>query len=154
MVNINSHLSLSTFNEKNLTQAYEKFKEGLYNVSQAAFGWDENFQHDRFMKAYRPEWFHHLEADNKKVGYVCFSERDNDLHVHLLIIYKEFQGLGFGKSAMECVSKIARTSGLDITLSTLKNNTQAVELYKKLGYIITHQDEYFLEMILKSENNK
>lgn len=144
------NLILASLPETQLPFAYEKFKEGLYSVSVEAFGWDENSQRDRFMKAYRPEWFYYLEYDSKKIGYLCFQSEAHELHVHLLIVFKEFQGRGFGKSAMSLVSKIASTNQADIVLEVLKNNTQAVELYKKLGYTISHQDKYFFKMMLRN----
>lgn len=144
------HLHLVPLTKIELPFLYEKFKEGLYDVSEKAFGWEESFQYERFMKAYRPEWFYFIEDGSKRIGYVCFQSEKQELHLHLLIIFKEFQSKGFGKSAMAIIEKMARDKKLSITLSTLKNNTQAVELYKKLGYTIYNQDEYFYEMRLET----
>ncbi|MBC7712463.1 MAG: GNAT family N-acetyltransferase [Rhizobacter sp.] len=142
-------IQLTALSEKDLGLAYLSFKDALYDVSVAAFGWDETFQHGRFMKAYEPEWFYWIEHDSQKVGYTCFVSRQNDIHVHLLIVDKKFQGKGYGKETMELIAEIAKAGNLDVTLSTLKNNTGAVKLYENLGYKITDQDEYFYDMALK-----
>ncbi|MEA9355799.1 N-acetyltransferase [Bacteriovorax sp. PP10] len=146
---IKNNIQLTPVSPKDLGRTYDLFKEGLYDVSEKAFGWDETFQHERFNKAYRPEWFYWIENDSKQVGYVCFNVREKDLHVHVLIISKEFQSAGFGKDVMELLADIAKQSSVDVTLSTLKNNAGAVKFYQRLGYKIVGQDDYFYDLILK-----
>lgn len=141
---------LTPMSPADLTKTYPSFKAELYKVSVEAFGWDEKFQHERFIKAYRPEWFFWIEDEATRVGYACFNASKKDLHLHLLIISKEFQSNGYGEQAMKLIEEIARSKNLDITLSTLKNNIGAVKFYQRLGYEIYNTDEYFYELILKT----
>ena len=144
-----NNLILSPFSEKDMPKAYPKFKQALYEVSKAAFGWDEKFQHERFDKAYRPEWVYWVKYNSESVGYVCYKTDPIELHLHLLIIFNEFQGKGFGKKTMDLIHDIAKELKVDVTLSTLKNNVPAVKLYQSLGYEVTEEGEHFLDMILK-----
>jgi ribosomal protein S18 acetylase RimI-like enzyme len=119
-------------------------KAGLFPYVDAVFGWDDEFQKQRIKDDYQREWFHWVWYENEKIGYVCFKRYDQALHVHLIVLASQHQGCGLGRKVMEAVHSIANEEQRDVTLSSFKCNTRAVELYKKLGYSIEHEEDHFL----------
>ena len=51
-----------------------------------------------FQNQYKLEWFHWIENQFGRIGYICFFQRENDIHVSLLIVSREVQGKGYGKT--------------------------------------------------------
>ena len=145
---IDDNLKLTPFHLEDLEVAYNSFKTELYTVIDKVFGWDESFQLNRFQNQYKREWFHWIENQFGRVGYICFFQRENDIHVSLLIISSEEQGKGYGKIAMYLIEEIAKRENLKVTLSSFKENAMAVRFYKSLGYKIISQDEHFLDLAL------
>ena len=70
-------------------------------------------------------------------GFYWIEERDDTLHLHGLILKPEFQGQGIGTAILTMLAD--RYSGkLDkIELGVYQENTGAIRLYQKMGYVIT-----------------
>lgn len=125
-------------------------KQGLYSHVNAVFGWCDEFQVDRLKSDYEPHWFHWVYLNNRRVGTLCFKPYDNALHVHLLIVFPEFQNQKLGERVMNMVHEIAREQGRNhVTLSSFTRNESAVRFYKSLGYEVTESDENFLSLSLQ-----
>jgi ribosomal protein S18 acetylase RimI-like enzyme len=111
------------------------------------FGWDEQYQRDRFQSCYAPETiFWVVDATGKHTALVCYSNSDLNLHIALLLVYKASQGLGFGSQVMQELEDLALTEGRSVTLSTFKGNHRAISFYQERGYQIEGQDEHFYDM--------
>ncbi|WP_139784430.1 GNAT family N-acetyltransferase, partial [Vibrio parahaemolyticus] len=81
---------------------------------------------------------------------LCFKPYDNAFHVHLLIVFPEFQNQKLGERVMNMVQEIAREQGRSyVTLSSFTRNESAVRFYKSLGYEVTESDENFLSLSLR-----
>ncbi|WP_353668019.1 GNAT family N-acetyltransferase [Marinomonas sp. THO17] len=125
-------------------------KQGIYSHVDAVFGWCDEFQVNRLKNDYEPHWFHWIYFNHTKVGMLCFKPYSNALHVHLLIIFPEFQNQKLGKRVMNLVHKIALEQGRGhITLSSFVRNEAAVSFYKSLGYRVIERDENFLSLSLQ-----
>lgn len=59
-----------------------------------AFGWNEDFQLDRFQSRYEPSWFHGIIVDGSRVGYICYWQKPSEIHVLLLIIDSNTRNFG------------------------------------------------------------
>lgn len=136
----------SPFLDSDLKAAYELYSKELRPIIDDAFGWDEDFQRQRFFSHYEQDWFRWIEEGEKRIGLVCFAERDEGLHVHLLIVEDDYKGKGYGKAAMLELHKLARNKKLSVKLSTFKNNLSAIAFYKKLGYEVINEDQHFLDL--------
>ncbi|MGY5832869.1 GNAT family N-acetyltransferase [Vibrio vulnificus] len=122
-------------------------KQGLYSHIDTVFGWCDGFQANRLKSDYEPHWFHWVYVNTEKVGMLCFKPYDNALHVHLLIVFPEFQNQKLGERVMSMVHEVAREQGRDhVTLSSFTRNKSAVRFYKSLGYKVTECDENFLSL--------
>ncbi|WP_282249272.1 GNAT family N-acetyltransferase [Vibrio campbellii] len=125
-------------------------KQGLYSHVDAVFGWCDDFQVNRLKSDYEPHWFYWVYLNNKQVGMLCFKPYDNALHVHLLIVFPEFQNQKLGGRVMNMVHEIAREQGRShVTLSSFTRNESAVRFYKSLGYKVIESDENFLSLSLQ-----
>ncbi|EGR1221360.1 GNAT family N-acetyltransferase [Vibrio parahaemolyticus] len=125
-------------------------KQGLYSHVDAVFGWCDEFQVNRLKNDYEPHWFHWVYINNEQVGLLCFKPYENAFHVHLLIVFPEFQNQQLGGRVMNVVHEMARKQGRShVTLSSFTRNESALRFYKSLGYKVTESDENFLSLSLQ-----
>ncbi|AZZ36747.1 hypothetical protein CIK05_08065 [Bdellovibrio sp. qaytius] len=87
-----------------------------------------------------------MEINSERVGYVCFYETAKELHVSLLIVLESFRNKSIGQMVMDKLQQQAIEKSLSVTLSTFKANDGAIRFYKKMGYVITSEDDYFYDM--------
>lgn len=144
---MNNKIALERIETIELAMAYELYKESLFEFVEQTFGWDEQYQRDRFQSCYAPETiFWVVDATGKHTALVCYSNSDLNLHIALLLVYKASQGLGFGSQVMQELEDLALTEGRSVTLSTFKGNHRAISFYQERGYQIEGQDEHFYDM--------
>ena len=125
-------------------------KTGLKPYIDAVFGWDDDYQRERLLTEYEPHWFYWVYCNHQKVGMLCFKEYENSYHVHLLIVFPEFQRQGLGRHIMDYIHHLAKSELCNtVTLSSFICNEIAVGFYKKLGYAIRESDEYFYSLEFK-----
>ncbi len=125
-------------------------KTGIYPYVDSVFGWCDDYQKNRLINDYELNWFYWIYANQTRVGMLCFKQYDNSYHVHLLIIFPEFQNQNLGQATMGYVHKIANSEHRDsVTLSSFVNNVKAVKFYERLGYEVIDRDEDFLSLSLK-----
>lgn len=138
-------MSIQVLKEIELDEILPVVKNGIYEFVEAVFGWDDGFQKTRLLNEYDACWYHWVFYNNQKVGLVCFKFLKNNLHLHFLILFPEFQGKGIGVLVMEYLHNLARQeSSYAITLSSFITNDRAVNFYKKLGYqVILKEDDFY-----------
>jgi ribosomal protein S18 acetylase RimI-like enzyme len=78
-----------------------------------------------------------IYQDVNLAGFYWIEERNDTLHLHGLILSTEFQGQGIGTSVLMMLAE--RYSGeMDkIELGVYQANSEAIRLYKKMGFQIT-----------------
>ncbi|MCG9544640.1 GNAT family N-acetyltransferase [Vibrio sp. Isolate33] len=130
-------------------------KQGIFEHVDKAFGWDDDFQRNRLLNDYHPSWFHWIYREKERIGLVCFKPYDNAYHIHLLIIYPQYQGKMLGKEAMSLIhNKALREQRNQVTLSSFRSNARAISFYQALGYqVVDDGDKDFLGMALYLDNN-
>ncbi len=125
-------------------------KQALYSHVDAVFGWSDDFQCNRLKNDYEFSWFHWVERADQRIGLLCFKPYDNALHVHLLVVFPEFQRQSFGRDIMNHVHNLALVQRRShVTLSSFIRNDSAVRFYKSLGYQLVDSDENFLSLSLQ-----
>ncbi|EGA69391.1 putative acetyltransferase [Vibrio sinaloensis DSM 21326] len=126
---------------------FDCVKQGLYAHVKPVFGWNDEFQRERLKNEYEFSWFHWILRDGEKVGVVCFKPYDNAIHLHLLVIQAEHQGLGIGRKVMKQLhQKVIDEKRTALTLSSFIGNTRAIALYQDLGYQIVEREDHFVSM--------
>ncbi|CDT08690.1 Putative acetyltransferase [Vibrio coralliirubri] len=129
-------------------------KQGLFIHVDDVFGWDDNFQRQRLLNEYHPSWFHWVYRENKRVGLACFKPYDNAYHIHLLIIFPQYQGRSLGKQVMALIHKRTMEEQRNqVTLSSFKSNARAINFYQSLGYhVVDEGDDDFVGMELNLDH--
>ncbi len=129
-------------------------KQGIFEHVDNVFGWDDEFQRNRLSNDYHPSWFHWVYRDSQKVGLACFKPYDNAYHVHLLIIFPQHQSQNIGQQVMMLIQNKARIEQRNqVTLSSFRDNTRAIQFYEGLGYqVVDDSDENFVGMTLSLNN--
>lgn len=81
--------------------------------------------------------------DDQPVGFVmyCVDRDDNEYWIYRLMVDMRFQGKGYGRQAMEQVTKIIQqdNSRHKIYLGVHPDGGASVELYKSLGFVFNGQ---------------
>ena len=125
-------------------------KQAIYAYVEAVFSWDDDFERRRQVEEYQPEWFYWVYAHAERIGLLCFKPYDNAIHVHLLVVFPEYQNRRLGESIMSYVHELARVEGRErITLSSFVGNTGAIAFYRRLGYQVVETEDDFLNFELE-----
>ena len=74
--------------------AFDCFKLYMHCVIDEKFGWDETFQKKGFYDNYSLDWLFWVYRNNHKVGLVCVRKAPESLHLHLLIVFEQYQRAG------------------------------------------------------------
>lgn len=130
--------------EEEFDSLFTVVKQGLHTHVEAAFGWCDRFQRQRLKTDYQPQWFYWAYVGGERVALLCFKPYDNALHIHLLIVFPEFQNQKLGTRIMQHVHELARVQGRDaVTLSSFTSNQSAIRFYQSLGYKVIQSDHQF-----------
>lgn len=126
-------------------------KQGIFIHVDSVFGWDDDFQLQRLLNDYHPSWFHWVYRGKERIGLVCFKPYDNAYHIHLLIIFPQYQGRSLGKQVMTLMHRRAmEEQRSQVTLSSFRSNTRAISFYQSLGYqVVDDSDAHFISLKLK-----
>mgnify|MGYP003956556651 CR=1 FL=1 len=122
---------------------YQLYEESLRPVIDEAVGWDDEDQRRRFGRSYEAEKFQLITQGSTRAGALYTIAQPENLHLSLLLIHEDFRNRSLGTQIIEDIQK--EQAGGPITLSVFKNNP-AVSFYKRLGFRVDVEDEYFLEM--------
>ena len=128
--------------ETEIDAAFGVFKEYMKPLIDGAFAWDEQFQRNGFASRLRPGWFYWVYSKGSRVGLVCYKHTNQSVHVHLLVVFANCQGKGIGQAVIKYLMFQAYELGRSLSLSCFKKNDPALNLYKKLGFLIVSEDEH------------
>ncbi|WLQ12679.1 GNAT family N-acetyltransferase [Hahella aquimaris] len=129
-----------------LSEAFAAYKAGLYTSIDTAFGWDEDYQTQRFHSRYALEDLYWIVSADRRVGLLCYRLHEDALHLHLALIFREAQSQGLGSQVMAQLHRLAQETQRRITLSSFKDNHGAIRFYRRHGYRITGEDAHFVEL--------
>lgn len=87
------------------------------------------------------------EESYGKIAGIAGIRRAKILPVLFIVVKSEFQGIGLGKRLMKRLHEISKRKCIFITLSVLKKNKRAINLFKKFEYEIFLEKEEFYYMI-------
>lgn len=76
-----------------------------------------------------------IHNDNKPVGYIGISLKEDDLFLSKFYILQECRGQGIGSEALAFIVGRARALNANsVSLTVNKNNTNSIEAYYKMGF--------------------
>ncbi len=90
-------------------------------------------------------------ADGKFCGFIIVSEKTESLHVHRIVITKEFHGCGIGRMLInKTIDDAGRLHKSAVTLKAEADNNKTIGFYKDLNFEITgEQGDVLVLMTLK-----
>ncbi|HHX8443443.1 TPA: GNAT family N-acetyltransferase [Vibrio diabolicus] len=125
---------------------FELKKSAEFEPIKAVFGWDESVQRD----IHRDEWEEEkptiITIDEVPVGSYLVQFHSEHLYFGRFFLLPEYQGKGIGSDVLKTVIQLADEKLLSIRLCYLQGN-RVGQLYKRLGFEVTKQDEQFVHMV-------
>jgi GNAT superfamily N-acetyltransferase len=134
--------------------ASERDREFLYNlhcrtmrmVIEQTWGWDEAWQRAEFDRRFCEHAVSIIECDGADAGAIVLEWKADSVYIHEFQVLPEYQGRGIGSAVLRRVIGQAGSRGLAVTLSVLRANPRAQQLYERLGFRVTDVEEPFRHM--------
>jgi ribosomal protein S18 acetylase RimI-like enzyme len=119
------------------------YKMSLHEHIDQTFGWEENFQRERFNTSYHDPDFISVHLGSVTVGYVALKDEIEEVHLSLLLLQPQYRSRGIGRQVMQTLLSRASESDRPLTLSCFLCNQGAMRFYQNLGFCIVTKDEHF-----------
>ena len=116
------------------------------------FGWDQAHQEASFAGWFNPDEVNIIVASGVDVGWIQQREDGGAIFLGSICVTPQMQGKGIGTRVIQRLLDLGRQRSQPVTLAVMKINP-AIALYKRLGFQITHEDEYKLYMKADSTEN-
>jgi ribosomal protein S18 acetylase RimI-like enzyme len=123
---------------------FSLYKLSLHEHIDQTFGWDENFQQERFNTSYRDPDFISVTLGSATVGYVALKDEIEEVHLSLLLLQPGYRSRGIGRQVMQTLLSRASESDRPLTLSCFLCNQGAMRFYQNLGFCVVARDEHFV----------
>ncbi|RXJ69470.1 hypothetical protein CS022_23810 [Veronia nyctiphanis] len=138
-----SEISFERATSADLPSLFDCYKQGMRQIVDEAFGWDEDFQRNGFTTKLDINGFQWLLIDQKRIGFVCVDEDKKNLKLNFIVLFADNQQKGLGEVYMKMLLAEAHVKRKSIVLSCFKNNHRAINLYKRLDFSLTDETQYF-----------
>ena len=135
-------------------RAYEdrdfEFARGLYFETmrwaiERHFGWDQTQQENSFVKWFKPAEVSIITADGTDAGWIQQRQNHGEIFLGSIYLIPAMQRKGIGTHVIQTVLDVAGQQSQAVTLAVMKINP-ALYLYQRLGFCVTHEDEYKIYM--------
>jgi len=108
-------------------------RETMREYVHSTWGWDDNWQRERFDKNFDPACLQIIEYEGRPIGYISVQRPGNEIFLAAIEIAPEFQDNGVGTYLVGKLLDDADESNLPVRLLVLKVNP-ARQLYERLGF--------------------
>lgn len=134
-----------------LRQAGDDDYEFLYDLKVAClkdyviatWGWDEEYQQQRFADFFNPTDIQIIVVEGQDVGQLSVADKSDELYIAGIYLSPKWQNQGLGTEIIGDVLTIAKARGQQVNLQVLKVNP-ARRLYERLGFsIFAETDTHF-----------
>jgi len=79
-----------------------------------------------------------IYQDDRLAGFYWIEERERTLHLHALILKREFQGQGIGTQVLQMLAEQFQVRMDTIELGVHQSNDGAKRLYQRLGFEVVN----------------
>jgi ribosomal protein S18 acetylase RimI-like enzyme len=125
---------------------YAFHRAAMRDVVERSWGWVEAEQRARFNGRFDPAAFAFIVVGGRDVGVLSVHDRAGELYVENVQIAPEEQSRGVGTAVMRSILARAAALGSAVTLQVLKANVRARQLYERLGFYATGEDDVHVRM--------
>jgi len=105
------------------------------------FGWDEAREVEKFASTFIATEVQVIVSDGVDVGWLQTRVEDSEIKLLQIYVMHSMQRRGIGSEVLKRLLAQAAGEGKAVTLGVVKINP-ALGLYQRLGFRITHEDEY------------
>ena len=125
-----------------------QFCEDLHHESMRIYvgpiwGWDEEFQHQRYKKLWKPENIKIINFEKTNIGYIETEDHGDYIKIVNFFISKVFRNKGIGTRVLGDLIEHKKNTVKKIKLNVLNNNP-AKKLYEKIGFKFISEDKGLL----------
>lgn len=115
--------------------------ETMRGMIESTFGWDQHHQEDSFAGWFDLQEASIIMADGRDVGWMQTRTDEHEVFLGSLYVKPEMQRQGIGTQILRKLIDQCAHSSKTLTLAVMKINP-AIHLYERLGFRITHEDQY------------
>lgn len=112
---------------------------------EATWGWDEDWQMNRFRERWKLDGRDAIVAAGRSVGLLAVDDRPEAIHIDAIEIEPAHQGRGTGTAIVSAILADGRARGVPVRLQVLKVN-RARRLYERLGFDVVAETDTHVEM--------
>jgi GNAT superfamily N-acetyltransferase len=131
-------LRMATSKDQNFL--YESYKVTLKTYVEWAWGWDETFQRDSFLKHFPITQFQVVLVDGSDAGGLYVEEQESLRFIRLIYLLPEFQAKGIGRDLILQEMAKAKEVNKALHLEVVKVNP-AKSLYDRLGFKLLEEND-------------
>lgn len=113
----------------------------MREVIEQTWGWNEDWQRRDFDRRFDEYDVSIIEREDRAVAGLMLETKADSLYIHELQVLPEYQGRGVGTAVVRMVVERAAGLGRDVTLSVVRANPRAKQLYERLGFRVTGVEE-------------
>jgi ribosomal protein S18 acetylase RimI-like enzyme len=136
---------LRAYQAQDFDFARQLYFETMRWAIERLFGWGHAHQEASFADWFVPAEVSIIVAGGVDVGWIQQREEAGAIFLGSIYVKPAMQRKGIGTRVVQMVLELGRQRSQPITLAVMKINP-AVELYQRLGFQITHEDEHKLYM--------
>jgi ribosomal protein S18 acetylase RimI-like enzyme len=140
-----SSITLLPFSESIVDRSnlYALYCLSLREYIEPVFGWNEEFQRQRFEREYPSHQTFLVVHRSMIAGFIVLKHENTEIHLSLIILYPNYQSLGIGARVIELVLAQAKSLHVPLTLSCFRRNDQALKFYNRNGFHTAYEDDHF-----------
>lgn len=116
------------------------YKTTMRELVVATWGWDEAWQREDFHRRFDSYRVRVVERQGLPIGAVFLEWLPKSIYIHEIQLLPPYQGMGIGSELIRTLLTEASDHGLSVSLSVVKANGKAQQLYARLGFKVTGTD--------------
>jgi len=122
--------------------------ETMRGMIESLFGWDQRHQEESFGRWFDLQEASIIVADGRDVGWIQIQTNEQEVFLGSLYVKPRMQRQGIGTHVLRELISRCRCSSKTLTLAVMNPNP-AIHLYERLGFRVTHGDQYKVYMQAK-----
>lgn len=141
-------LGLRALEEADRDAVWELRRESYRPVVDVQFGgWVDEDQWPRFIERWSPERGLWLTRDDAPLGHLVLEDRGEDLWLAEIQLLAGEREHGHGGAIVRAIQRCAARVGRPLRLQTLRENTRALDLYLRLGFVEEERTENHVHLV-------
>lgn len=121
-------------------------RAGFYDVVDQVWGWDDEYQIQRWANYMADVVVDVIEVDGEIAGFLDLTKHEDHWYVTNIVIAPEQQRKGIGTAVLQDIIAQAQAAEVPLRLQVMMLNPQARALYERLGFAVNGETETHFKM--------